>query len=171
MTQNDNTNFSAIPANLLPIINHPKSNSFVTVPAPDGTCSITIRYDVMVALLAKQETFRAMVDHFRGGVCEESGELSSVLKKHVVYGQPLTTVMKEDGQTMLTHIIEEIGDVRFFLQALMNMFGISEQAILQHNANKLSKRYSQLAYSDTAANTRLDKATGAVGTSLTNPKD
>ena len=137
------------------------SNSFITVVNQQGHEEI-VRYDVFVALLFKQEATRQMLDHARAGICEEAGELSSVIKRNVVYGQALTDPMKEDGKPLLTHIIEELGDIRFFMQAVQNMYGIPEQAILQHNANKLAARYNQLMYSDVAAITRLDKDTGPV---------
>ena len=85
-----------------------------------------------------------------------------MIKRHITYGMALDAPMKEDGKTVLTHIIEELGDLRFFMQAIQNLFGISESAILQHNSNKLSTRYAGLAYSDVAAVTRLDKDNGPV---------
>ena len=120
------------------------SNSFVIV---DDT---PIRYDVFVASLFKQETFRHMVDHARGGVCEEAGELSTWLKKHVVYGKEL----------QMDKVIEELGDLEFFCQAIKNLFMISDQEILQANADKLSERYKGLKYSDEAAIARADKTEG-----------
>ena len=120
--------------------------SFVAVPDEFGTHE-TISYPSFVALLFKQESFRHMVDHARGGVCEEAGELSTCLKRHVVYGQPLNR----------TNLVEELGDLRFFMQAVMNLFQIGEQEILQANADKLSTRYKNLAFSEEAATERADK--------------
>ena len=122
--------------------------SFVTVPSQvDPTCYDVIGYPAFVALLFKQETFRHMVDHARGGICEEAGELSTCLKRHVVYGQDLNKL----------NLIEELGDLRFFMQAVMNLFGVDEQEILQANADKLSTRYKSLAFSEEAATIRADK--------------
>lgn len=122
--------------------------SFVCVPseiAPDEQS--IIGYPAFVALLFKQESFRHMVDHARGGICEEAGELSTCLKRHVVYGQPLDR----------DNLVEELGDLRFFMQAVMNIFQIGEQEILQANADKLSIRYKKLAFSEAAALSRADK--------------
>jgi NTP pyrophosphatase (non-canonical NTP hydrolase) len=135
--------------------NYPGANSFVAI-LVDGAAE-QIRYDAFVALLFKQEARRHMIDHARGGVCEEAGELSSWIKKHVVYGLPLDHISKE-GKTLRYHIVEELGDLRFFIQAVMNQFYISEQELLQENANKLCVRYKQLRYSDEAARSREDKA-------------
>jgi len=134
----------------------PGSNSFVVINTSDSTD--TLRYDSFVALLFKQEAYRHMIDHARGGVCEEAGELSSWLKRHVVYGEPLDTICKT-GNTLRHHVIEELGDLRFFQQAVMNMLGISEQQVLQENANKLCVRYNQMRYSNEAAISRADKKT------------
>jgi NTP pyrophosphatase (non-canonical NTP hydrolase) len=132
----------------------PGSNSFIKINVPhgeeEGYSSEIRRYDVFVALLFKQESFRHMVDHARGGVCEEAGELSTCLKRHVVYNKPLDRA----------NLIEELGDVRFFVQAVMNLFNISEQEVLQSNAEKLAARYKELTYSDTAAQCRADKTGG-----------
>ncbi len=106
-----------------------------------------IRYDHFVAKLFKQESFRHMADHARGGVCEEAGELSTAIKRHVVYNKPAD----------IPNIIEELGDLRFFMQATMGLYGISEQQILQHNACKLEERYEQLMFTEEAARARKDK--------------
>jgi NTP pyrophosphatase (non-canonical NTP hydrolase) len=89
-----------------------------------------------------------MADHARGGVCEEAGELSTVIKRHVVYNKAPD----------IPNIIEELGDLRFFIQATMGLYGISEQQILQHNACKLEERYEQLMFTEEAARARKDKS-------------
>lgn len=106
----------------------------------------TVRYDNFVRQLFKVDTFKEMVHHAKGGVCEEAGEISDVLKRHITYGEPLN----KDA------LIKELGDCRFYLQAIMNMFEISEQEVLQTNADKLSKRYVKLTYSNEAASARAD---------------
>ena len=120
--------------------------SFVAVPRPKGPDEI-MAYPAFVALLFKQEEFRHMVDHARGGICEEAGELSTCLKRHVVYGQELD----------IMNLVEELGDLRFFMQAVMNLFNIDEQQVLQRNADKLSARYKSLAWSAEDAANRADK--------------
>lgn len=119
-----------------------------------------VRYDQFVRRLFKVDTFKEMAHHAKGGCCEEAGELSDAIKRHITYGKPLTAVDK-DGQTIYAKIIEELGDLRFYMQAVQQIFSISEQAILDHNAAKLSERYVKLAYSDEAAQARADKENGA----------
>jgi NTP pyrophosphatase (non-canonical NTP hydrolase) len=117
------------------------SNSFVTI----GIA--VVRYDQFVKQLFKADCGIMMKMHAALGVCGEAGELADAIKKEVVYGKP------EDMQ----NLIEELGDLRFYMQAVQNLYGITEQDILQYNANKLSKRYSSLRYSNEEAIRRADK--------------
>lgn len=135
-----------------------ESLGFVSVVAP-GFVTETIRYDKFVEKLFKVDTHKEMVHHAKGGCCEEAGELSDVLKRIVTYGNPLMSLDK-DGQTMYARIIEELGDLKFYMQAVMNIYNIKEQDVLQFNAQKLNKRYVKLAYSDMEALDRADKPKG-----------
>ena len=47
--------------------------------------------------------------------------------------------------------------MRFYIQAVMNHYEISDKEVLQKNADKLSKRYVSLKYSDEEAIERRDK--------------
>ena len=128
------------------------ATSFVSVSdyeSPTAGARKTISYGAFVALLFKRESMRHMVDHARGGVCEEAGELSTCLKRHVVYGKELDR----------KNLVEELGDLRFFMQAVMNLFDVDEQEILQANAEKLSARYKSLTYTQKEAINRADKPT------------
>lgn len=129
--------------------NAPGSNSFICIRLDneDGALE-TLRYDAFVALLFKQQSFAMMQLHAALGVCGEAGELADVVKKEVIYG-------KEHNRE---HLVEELGDLRFYIQAVMNLNGITEQEVLQQNANKLCIRYKQLRYSDEDAIGRADKA-------------
>lgn len=108
----------------------------------------TVRYDKFVELLFKQEDEKSMALHAALGVCGEAGELGDAIKKQYVYGKA------EDRH----NLIEELGDLRFYMQAVMNHYGITEQEVLQYNAVKLSKRYAGLKYSNEAAQKRADKS-------------
>lgn len=131
------------------------SNSFVLV--ANGKQLVPVRYDQLVARLFKAMSRELMLSHAAIGATEEAGELAGVIKRIAIYGQKEETLHKEDGRTLRTHIIEELGDVRFYLQAVQNLFQITEQEVLQHNGDKLSERYSGLIYSDAKAEARLDK--------------
>lgn len=109
-----------------------------------------LRYDNFVALLAKpleSPTLNAL--HGAVGISGEAGELLDAIKKIWVYNKDVDR----------TNIVEELGDIRFYMQLVMNTYGITEQEVLDHNATKLSIRYKQLTYSDSAAQERADKKT------------
>lgn len=122
-----------------------------------------VRYDVFVATLLKAQSPDLMKLHSALGLVEEAGELAGCVKKNVIYGKDLSAVMKEDGKDLRTHIIEEAGDVLFYLQSVLNQYGLDFQDVLQYNANKLGARYAGLVYSDEAANLRQDKQAGIEG--------
>lgn len=109
-----------------------------------------IRYDIFVEKLFKKNAACGDFMHAAIGICGEAGELGDAIKKHVVYGRELD----------IKNVIEELGDLRFYMQALMNIVGISEHQVLQHNALKLAQRYEGLEYSDAAAQARADKKEG-----------
>lgn len=124
------------------------TNSFILVVQEGSVAPVPVRYDMFVQRLFKVETEKEMMLHAALGVCGEAGELADALKKRFVYGKPLD----------LQNLVEELGDLRFYMEAIMNHFGISDTEVLQSNANKLALRYKSLTYSDVAAITRADKA-------------
>lgn len=130
-----------------------RANSFVLIYpedwSPDNPDIVpdVIRYDQFVLQLFKADSQREMLYHAVLGVAGEAGELADAIKKHLAYGKTLD----------LENVIEEIGDLRFYLQAIQNLLGLTEDQVLQANANKLAKRYQGLRYSDAAAISRADK--------------
>lgn len=119
-----------------------QANSFVVL--SNGT---SIRYDHFVHRLFKSGAACGDLVHAAMGISGESGELLDAIKKHVVYGKKLDRI----------NVIEELGDLIFYIHAMMNLLGISEQQVLQHNACKLQARYESMSYSDKAAQKRQDK--------------
>jgi NTP pyrophosphatase (non-canonical NTP hydrolase) len=120
------------------------TNNFITV-VSDGELK-QIRYDVFVGLLLKYQSFDLQSLHAAIGITEEAGEVAGVIKKHIIYRKPLDK----------KKLREELGDLRFYMEALCNLYDLDDQEILQENANKLAARYKELTYSDTAANARAD---------------
>lgn len=89
--------------------------------------------------------------HAALGIATEAGEILSAVKAHVMYGKPLS----------LENMVEESGDSEFYWEALRKNLRFTRLDALQHNLEKLAKRYQNYCYSDQAAITRLDKqATG-----------
>lgn len=85
--------------------------------------------------------------HMTIGVSGEAGELMDAVKKHVVYNKALDR----------ENIVEELGDLKFYLQGIMNNLSITAEEIETHNRNKLAARYTGLVYTDKAAQDRVDK--------------
>lgn len=75
----------------------------------------------------------------------EAGNLADVIKREYIYGKPRDT--------------QAVRDVLMRIENLMPYYyPVPRIQILQANANKLSKRYSDLRYSDASAIQRADKA-------------
>jgi NTP pyrophosphatase (non-canonical NTP hydrolase) len=84
--------------------------------------------------------------HMAVGVSGEAGELLDAIKKHCVYQK----------QINMDNVIEEAGDILFYLTGLLNDLNISLEDCIKANIVKLSKRYPN-GYSNAAAIARADK--------------
>ena len=85
--------------------------------------------------------------HMSMGISGESGELLDAIKKHVIYRKPLD----------MPNIIEELGDIEFYLEGLRQQLGVSREQCLQGNIAKLTKRYEGGKFSNDSAINRADK--------------
>lgn len=114
-----------------------------------------IDYTDMVKTLAKSGDIIAReltgsdahILHMAVGVSGEAGELLDAVKKRVVYRKELN----------VENVIEELGDLEFYMEGLRQGLGLTRQQCIDHNVAKLSKRYEGLKYSDAAAQIRADK--------------
>lgn len=86
------------------------------------------------------------------GLCGEVGELVDHLKKHVFHKAPLDT----------QHVLKEVGDVMFYLNWIVVMFGLSWDDILSANFAKLMARFPNGFNEDDANNRDLIKEEAAV---------
>ena len=93
---------------------------------------------------------KAHLLHMAACIPEEAGEIYGAIKKHIFYNKPLTLEMR-------TKIINEMGDLEFYLEGLRQGLDLSREEVLEANINKLQKRYSEGSYSDAQANERADK--------------
>lgn len=110
--------------------------------------SYIIDYPEFVAKLIKKfDDHRLEKCHSAMGVCGEAGELCDAVKRHVIYGKDAD----------LKNIIEELGDLEFYMEDVRMKYNITRQETLQANAEKLEIRYRDLTYSDEAAIARADK--------------
>jgi phosphoribosyl-ATP pyrophosphohydrolase len=123
---------------------------FVMLPAAEPGHVEAVRYDAFVAGLFKVDPVNPVMNrlHAAVGISGEAGELLDAVKKEWIYNKPLD----------YTNVIEELGDLYFYMNAMMIHCGVNEQEVLQANADKLAKRYIGLKYSDHAAQERADKA-------------
>jgi len=85
--------------------------------------------------------------HMAMGVAGEAGEIIDAVKKEVAYN-------KEQDRM---NIIEELGDLEFYMAGLRQAYDITREETLVHNKNKLGKRYKGHEYSDQQAQDRADK--------------
>lgn len=118
------------------------------------TNEIELKQSNMVRVLAKpgEDILSSLTPakchlwHMITGVQGEVGELTDALKKHIIYGKELDR----------ENVIEELGDVEFYLEGIRQGLEISRTETLTANQAKLAERYKG-AYSDQAAIEREDK--------------
>lgn len=115
-----------------------------------------IQHAQMVSLLVKDGAIikeeltpeEADLWHMATGVAGEAGELLDAIKKVVIYRKPVD----------LTNIVEELGDLEFYMERIRQIFKIQREVTLLSNIAKLQKRYNEkYQYSDEAAQARKDK--------------
>lgn len=117
--------------------------------------SIETKHADMVAKLAKTgedilKTASAhdiAIWHAATGVAGEAGELLDAVKKAVVYNKPLD----------IDNVIEELGDLEYYMEELRRQLQISRKLTLTRNMNKLERRYPGFNYTDQRAQERADK--------------
>lgn len=85
--------------------------------------------------------------HMASCIESEAGELFDAVKKVVIYRKPWDRV----------NLVEELGDLEFYMEGLRQELGITRQETLDANIAKLSERYKKLTYSNEAAQERADK--------------
>lgn len=98
-------------------------------------------------ILVSMDGDKAHLMHMMMGVCGEAGELLDAIKKHIAYDKPLDR----------ENVIEELGDIEFYLEGLRQGIGVERESVIAHNITKLSKRYGSGLFSDDQATDRADK--------------
>ena len=99
------------------------------------------------AIVEEMTPFRAHLLHMAIGISGEAGELLDAIKKAVIYNKPIDR----------ENVIEELGDLEFYMEGLRQGLGITREETLQTNVAKLGARYAAGKYSDNAAIARADK--------------
>ena len=85
--------------------------------------------------------------HMAVGIRGEAGALLDAVKKSTVYRKPIDR----------DNVIEELGDLEFYMEGLRQGLGITREETIQGNIEKLGKRYNGHQYSDQQAQDRADK--------------
>ena len=102
------------------------------------------------AILETLTPEKANIIHMGMGVVGEAGELIDAIKKYTMYNKPID----------LVNVIEELGDIEFYLEGLRQVLNLNREEIIAHNIAKLDIRYAN-GYSDKAAQERADKQVAA----------
>ena len=82
------------------------------------------------------------IEHAVMGMVTESAKLMSILKKTKIYGKDLDRL----------GLIDEAGDVMWYLAILADELGVSFEDLWEKNIAKLQKRYPEKFTSDKALN-------------------
>lgn len=91
--------------------------------------------------------------HAAVGIAGEGGEVLDLAKKVWIYGKPLD----------MEALIKELGDLRFYYQAMLNLYGLTDELVIAQNVKKLRARYSEGVYSDAQAIAQADKGLPPLG--------
>jgi NTP pyrophosphatase (non-canonical NTP hydrolase) len=86
--------------------------------------------------------------HAISKLATEAGELLDCLMKTIIYNKPLDT----------TNIIEELGDIEFYLQQIRNIYQLNREDVLAANVRKLDTRYPQKKFNEFHAQVRDTEA-------------
>ncbi len=112
----------------------------------------TRHIDLVENLFRKDDDESVMLIHAMMGITGEAGELTDAIKKHLFYGKDLD----------LENIMEEAGDLLFYITALLKLLGFNLTHAQACNHAKLSQRYPSGSFSTAQAVARADKAEPAV---------
>ena len=108
---------------------------------------VVFRFPKHVSRLFKRSDDRIdSILHAAVGIAGEAGEVLDAVKKTWVYGKELDR----------ENLIEELGDILFYVQALALQLNIELPDVMEQNIKKLEKRYPD-GYTDQAAIERVDK--------------
>jgi len=88
----------------------------------------------------------AQLLHGAIGICTENGELMDVMKRYLVYDEPID----------IAHAAEEIGDVLYYVMLSCQALGLEMGDTMQANIDKLRIRYPH-GFSEADAVARADK--------------
>ena len=114
------------------------------------------QHSYMVARLAKPgediikdlTPEKAHLWHMASCAQSEAGELFDAIKRPAIYNK---------GSYDRKNVVEELGDIEFYLEGIRQGLGITREETLQANMEKLGVRYASGTYSNEQAQARADK--------------
>lgn len=109
------------------------------------------------AILASLTPFKCDLYHMSDALAIEASELADAVKRHVIYEKDLDAPQKE-GQSLRQNIVEELGDMEFYMEHLRTLVGVTREETLLDNINKLGHRYKSGTFNNADAINREDKA-------------
>lgn len=100
------------------------------------------------AAIADRLSIKSNIDllHAAMGMSTEANEIVDQMKKVIFYGKPLDKV----------NIVEELGDLLFYVAVACRELNISMEQIAETNLAKLLKRYPEKFTESAALNRNLD---------------
>ena len=90
-------------------------------------------YQVAALRSAKALDSNGFIQNGILGLCGETGEIADHIKKHQF----------QDHELDKQHLIEELGDVCWYIAILAHGLGTDLETVMKGNVNKLMKRYPQ----------------------------
>jgi len=99
-----------------------------------------------LSILEELTIEKASLWHLGPALMIEAGELSDSIKKWAIYKKSFDR----------ENVIEELGDIEFYLEAIRQAVGLSRELTITHNIEKLSVRYSE-KFTNEEAQQRKDK--------------
>ena len=97
-------------------------------------------------ILSEMSYLDAHLLHMAVGISGEAGELLDAVKKATIYRKEID----------LANIVEELGDLEFYLEGLRQGLNLTREQTLFHNIAELTIRYGK-KYSNQSAQDRVDK--------------
>lgn len=105
----------------------------------------SVDFEKIVQRVNNRGMFRLL--HAVMGMATESGEAVDILKNTIFYGKKLD----------LVNLIEEMGDMMWYLGIACDQIGIDFDEVMETNISKLKARYGTKFSEDAAINRNLDQ--------------
>jgi NTP pyrophosphatase (non-canonical NTP hydrolase) len=107
-------------------------------------------YQALALRTAPQQGQLDGLVHAGQGLCTEVGEFTSEVKRMAQYSKPMSAEMH-------AHMVEEVGDILWYLALACHHLSVPLQSIARLNIIKLEQRFKDKKFSAEAAEGRADK--------------